>query len=72
MTPTGPGAGEDERYRRTVTCRNGHEFTSASVTTWNGLYCPNHEDGWQCLSPLLDPMGTNLVGDLLELLDDLA
>lgn len=63
---------EDERYRRTVTCGNGHQFTTATVTTWNGLYCPNNEDGWQCLSPLLDSHGPNLVTDLVELLDELA
>lgn len=62
---------EDEKFRRTVTCANGHSFTTATASTWDGLYCPNNEEGWQCLKPLIDS-AQHLVDDLVALRDELA
>lgn len=45
---------EDERLRRTVTCGNGHEFTTATWMMWDGLFCPFADNRGQCLKPLVD------------------
>lgn len=70
MSPNREPGEVGEQFRRTVSCSNGHSFTTDTAGTWNHMYCPGDGDGWHCLKPLLDSPD-HLIADLRDLLADL-